>query len=347
MSLLTILITTQNRLNTLKDCISAINNSSGIKRVNEIIIVDDCSNDDTQSYLNGYANLNSKYRYIRLDKAKGPAFARNRGIEKAKGKYTLIMGDDVILFKDTLTIFCDYLEKYKPHNVSVLGNILPYPENITPFEYWSCNGGSQFGHYKISDENKFNSGEEYFYTSNIIVPTNMLREHPFDESFPFARYEDRELSYRLNRKINHKIHYLKDAKSYHKHKLPFYHWLNNFEKFTWSALHFSDIYPNDKELKKILGIDRAINISFFNSKILRDSVELLNNYNKEYFTNSQYLYKNWVQNIVNNNFRVLQEFFRINYYRKHLQLLENNDPDTGEDASQMMDLIIEKIDKSV
>src|SRR3990172_5827359 len=200
MNLLTILITTYNRLNILKQCLNAIFSSRGLNYVKDIVVVDDCSTDGTTEYLQQLFVEGEITTFIRNEQTKGPATRRNQGIRCAKGEYILIMGDDVILFKSTIELFCKHIQKYGLHNASVIGNILPFPDNITAFVYWSCNGGSQFGHYRLSDENKFDAGDEYFYTCNAVTPTIILKENPFDESFPYARFEDRELSYRLKKK---------------------------------------------------------------------------------------------------------------------------------------------------
>lgn len=345
MSSLTVLITTQNRVNTLSECLNAIFLSSGITCVKDIIVVDDGSTDGTPQYLRHLLKEGEITTVIRNDQAKGPATGRNQGLQSAKGKYTLIMGDDVILFQSTIELFHKHIQKHGLHDASVIGNILPSPDNMTAFEYWSCNGGSQFGHHQIPRENEFDTGEEYFYTSNIVTPTAILKEHPFEESFPYARYEDRELGYRLKRKINHKIHYLADAKSYHQHKSPFKKWLQNFEQFTWSALHFSNLYPDDIDLKTKLGIVKALEMESFQNDVLENAVQLINRYHKQFFHSEASFGQSWIKNIVSASFRSLQEFFRINYYRKHLSLPYSKDKEGLIDNKSAMRRILSQINK--
>ena len=54
----------------------------------EMIIVDDCSSDDSLSIIQKYARIDSRIRYLRTDKPSGsPTLPRNMGIKEAKGRY--------------------------------------------------------------------------------------------------------------------------------------------------------------------------------------------------------------------------------------------------------------------
>jgi glycosyltransferase involved in cell wall biosynthesis len=62
----------------------------------EIIIVDDCSSDDTPKIARELANPWQAIHYIRLSKNKGTAGAINAGIAKAKGRFiTILSADDM------------------------------------------------------------------------------------------------------------------------------------------------------------------------------------------------------------------------------------------------------------
>ena len=344
---LSIIITTQNRLNILQKCLKSIFTSTGISSVKEIVIVDDGSADDTQYYLKDLIKKNNIISFIRNEKIIWPAAARNQGINSVKGDYTFIMGDDVVLSENTIEIFCRHILKYKPEKSSIIGNILPEPENITPFEHWSCNGGSQFGHYKIPKEKRLDAGEEYFYTSNVITPTWILKKYQFDEGFPYARYEDRELSYRLKKAIDHKIHYVPNAISYHCHKLPFKEWLQKFYKFTFAAIYFSNKYPDDKELRTKLGISKAIETETFNYSALVKAAELINSNNKFYFDSESIFGQSWIIQSITSSFRVLQEFFRISFIREHLKLSPLINGKENIDSKTAMDNLISFISDDI
>jgi len=58
----------------------------------EMIIVDDCSTDDTQSIVEGYDD--SRIHFNRLEKNSGAAVARNKAISLAKGRWIAFLDSD-------------------------------------------------------------------------------------------------------------------------------------------------------------------------------------------------------------------------------------------------------------
>ena len=68
----------------------------------EMIIVDDCSSDDSLSIIQKYARIDSRIRYLRTDKPSGsPTLPRNMGIKEAKGRYIAFLdSDDISIFSD-------------------------------------------------------------------------------------------------------------------------------------------------------------------------------------------------------------------------------------------------------
>lgn len=60
----------------------------------ELIIVDDVSPDDSNKIIEEYCEKDSRIRLIKLEKNSGPAVARNRAIEEAKGRYIAFLDAD-------------------------------------------------------------------------------------------------------------------------------------------------------------------------------------------------------------------------------------------------------------
>ena len=69
---------------------------------------------------------------------------------------------------------------------------------LTPFLRHINENGAQFGFALIEDPDDvpFN----FFYTSNLCLARWLLREEPFDESFPYPAWEDIETAFRLKAK---------------------------------------------------------------------------------------------------------------------------------------------------
>lgn len=66
----------------------------------EMIIIDDCSTDDSVGIIERYTCKDSRIKLIKLENNAGPVTARNRGIKEAQGRYlTFIDSDDVWLEK--------------------------------------------------------------------------------------------------------------------------------------------------------------------------------------------------------------------------------------------------------
>lgn len=64
----------------------------------EMIIVDDCSTDNTANLVIEQSQKDSRITFIRLNINSGPAKARNAGIEKVSGKYITFLDADDIWF---------------------------------------------------------------------------------------------------------------------------------------------------------------------------------------------------------------------------------------------------------
>lgn len=92
---LTVIIPTFNNCKDLIKCIESIPISSDI----EIIVVDDCSTDDTFEIISKYNS--KKIIYKRFNKNNGVSYSRNYGVEIATGKYiTFIDSDDRLILKN-------------------------------------------------------------------------------------------------------------------------------------------------------------------------------------------------------------------------------------------------------
>ena len=69
----------------------------------EMIIVDDCSDDNTKTVVKQYQNQDSRIKYYCLEKNSGPAVARTKAMELAEGQYIAFLDSDDLWLKDKLT----------------------------------------------------------------------------------------------------------------------------------------------------------------------------------------------------------------------------------------------------
>ena len=323
MSLLSVLIPTYRRPDILPRCLQALRASDlpdGLSL--DIVAVDDASGDQTQATLAALAGPD--LRVLTHERNRGPAAARNTGIAAARGDFTLIINDDTILAPDAVGHFWRYRAGLSQPAVTVIGNIAPWPQDMTAFEFWASNGGSQFTHARLPPERHVDAGEEEFVTSNMVVETALLRAHPFDESFLYARYEDRELGYRLARAAGHRIHYLPAARSWHCHRLYLRDWLGKWDKFSWAAVHFASLYPEDQTLRGKLSLVRAEQAAEFHLAPLLVDAARLNDAAPRYFQTDG-MADPAVRAVADPIFRSLQEFARLTFLRRHLDLPQRRD----------------------
>ena len=83
-SKLSIIIPTYNSESYIKDCLKSILNSTYLNL--EIIVVDDCSNDDTLSIVEEVNKLlNNKIIVYKNDINRGPGFCRELGVKLCTG----------------------------------------------------------------------------------------------------------------------------------------------------------------------------------------------------------------------------------------------------------------------
>ena len=84
----------------------------------EVIIVDDCSPDNSCEIAKSFMNRDDRFTYIRHEKNQGVSAARNTGIEHATGDYILFLDPDDLYEKNLLRV-CAAALKRNPVDVLV------------------------------------------------------------------------------------------------------------------------------------------------------------------------------------------------------------------------------------
>ena len=103
---ISIILPTYNRCDIVK---RAINSAlSQTFKTFEIIVVDDCSTDNTKQEVLSISD--KRIHYIQHNRNKGGSAARNTGINQSKGKYITFLDDDDEYPEDRLTSLISVLE---------------------------------------------------------------------------------------------------------------------------------------------------------------------------------------------------------------------------------------------
>lgn len=230
---LSVVIPTYNRAGVLQRCLRALLAQKVPGVAWEIIVVDDGSTDATPEIVQAVAaDAPVPLRYL-WQTNRGPAAARNRGIQAARGRLILMTDSDIIAAPGLLEAHLTAHGRYPQPEVAVLGLVRWSPEHpITPFMRWW--EGVRFRYHKLL-ANREPVNHTYFYTCNVSAKRQFLLAHgPFDEAFPNAAYEDSELAYRLW-KHGLRLVFVPQALAYHDHPTDFAHACRQMEAIGRSA----------------------------------------------------------------------------------------------------------------
>lgn len=119
MSTLSIIIPCYNKRNYIEECVCSVLQQSRVP--DEIIIVDDCSNDGSQDIIARMREIDSRIKPILLTKNVGVSAARNIGFRAASSEYlTMLDADDILLGKDKIREEMNIIEKYDDEKRAVL-----------------------------------------------------------------------------------------------------------------------------------------------------------------------------------------------------------------------------------
>ena len=132
----------------------------------EIIVVDDCSPDETAKVVAEFPRV----QYLRLDQNRGASGARNAGIKRAKGKYIALLDDDDEFLTHKLMVQVPILEAHPEIGVLYGQSVVTGGE--TPLLLWPEWGPSG------------NVFEEFVTTTDDFLhpPTWLVRRELFEQA---------------------------------------------------------------------------------------------------------------------------------------------------------------------
>ncbi|WP_117168485.1 glycosyltransferase family 2 protein [Paraliobacillus sediminis] len=79
----------------------------------EVIVVDDCSTDNTAKLVKAYMSREPRIKYNKLNTNSGAAVARNEAVNLAKGKYIAFLDSDDVWFHDKLSKQINFMKQNK------------------------------------------------------------------------------------------------------------------------------------------------------------------------------------------------------------------------------------------
>jgi glycosyltransferase involved in cell wall biosynthesis len=216
----------------------------------DLIAINDASTDGTGELLETYQAQRYDLRVLHQETNQGPAAARNLGLALATAPLIAFVGDDILPTEQFVQDHMDAHAQHPAPEIAILGRTV-WPQDLvlnTLMLHIDGAGAEQFSYYYLKD------GQEYdfrhLYTSNVSLKTEFLKTESvwFDTSFPYAAFEDVELSYRLSRR-GLKIIYSAKPQAYHYH----YHNVWTFSKRQYqSGLMACLLVKKHPELRKMI-----------------------------------------------------------------------------------------------
>lgn len=125
---LSIVLPTYNRVASLRRAIDALLRQDAAPRLYEVIVVDNCSTDDTADWLGSISD--PRIRAV-FEPRQGLAFARNAGIAAARGDILAFTDDDVEVAPDWVRTILSTLDA-RPDVDGIGGRVLPAWQGARP-----------------------------------------------------------------------------------------------------------------------------------------------------------------------------------------------------------------------
>ena len=230
--LISIVIPTHGRPENLWRCLQAIGGLQYPTDRFEVIVVDDGSPVAVETSVASFGE-SFPLRVIRQEN-RGPAVARNTGMQSAAGSLVAFTDDDCLPDRDWLG---QLAERHNRYPDAALGGRV---RNALPHRI--CSESSQLlVDYLYQYYETLSKGIGFFTSNNLAFPTaGLKRLGGFDETFPLAAGEDREICDRWTRH-GMPLLYVPEAIVHHAHDLNISRFARQQFNYGRGAWHFHNL----------------------------------------------------------------------------------------------------------
>jgi cellulose synthase/poly-beta-1,6-N-acetylglucosamine synthase-like glycosyltransferase len=190
---LSVIVPVRNGVSVLPRSLGALLESDLERARWELIVVDDASTDDSARVADWYADL-----VLQLpERALGPAYARNRGCDVARGEIVVFVDADVCVHRDTLRRFADLFDD------ATIGAAFGSYDTRPPAAGLVSQYRNLLHHY-VHQQNA-GDAETFWAGCGAVRRSAFVEADMFDEwHFPRPQIEDIELGGRI-RALGHRI----------------------------------------------------------------------------------------------------------------------------------------------
>ncbi len=190
--IVSVVMPTYNRFGQVRAALEGLADQQGLDEPVEVIVVSDGSTDGTDEYL---SSSQVPLPVVALTQPNaGPAAARNRGLEAARGDLVVFVDDDTVAAPDLVAAHLRRHERPDDDLVVIGPMLTPEHYAISPWVQWEQDMLTK--QYEAMRTGVYEATARQFYTGNASVARIHLRAvGGFDTAF--RRAEDVELAYRL------------------------------------------------------------------------------------------------------------------------------------------------------
>ncbi len=195
---ISIVIPVFNQFRFTQACLASLRENQGTERF-EVIVVDDCSTDDTVEAVPRMPGV----VYLRNETNSGFIASCNRGAQAARGKYLVFLNNDTLVTPGWLTALIDTFAE-EPR-VGIVGSKLLYPDGRLQEAggiIWRDGSGWNYGKSDDPEKPDYNYLREVDYCSAaaLMIPKELFHSlGGFDSRYAPAYYEDTDLAFKVRR----------------------------------------------------------------------------------------------------------------------------------------------------
>ncbi len=213
---LSITICTYNRAEYLKNALASLAKQSLAKKSYEVVVINNNSNDGTESVSLSFEKSNPEvnFQYV-IEERQGLSFARNKGIEVARGDYIAFIDDDAIADKHYAASVIEALDTYQGFS-ALGGKVIPFYDQGVELKWLSKYVWGMVAKVDLGDEIKPFT-KKYPAGCNMVFRRNIFEKIGLFDTELANRCDDR---YIFSQVKKHRLKVLYDPRVAVEHYIP-------------------------------------------------------------------------------------------------------------------------------